>query len=343
MSPSIANCVSAPSAASARPGKGMVESVHAEQQGRSSRQRAVPVPQPHRMASALGRGLERRRGPIAQQGPVGEAHEQRAGSGARMNSHSWPMASQPANSAGPIERAGFTEVLVTGMLTRWIRVSARPIASGAKPLGARRVRDAEDDEQEDAGQHDLDDQAGEAGSSRPASGRRSRWWRSRTRWRRSRPAGGDDQQHGGRDDRGHHLGDHVGGDVLPREAPRRRQPQGDGGVEVAAGDVADGVRHRQHGEPEGEGDAEETDAQTSPLRNVAASTAVPHPVSTRTKVPRNSAVSRWTVGTGLDMGSSLERRIRGSVHPGVGRRAKTTAKRSGAQRGRDTRDGHRAE
>ena len=34
-------------------------------------------------------------------------------------------------------RAGFTEVLVTGMLIRWISVSPRPMASGAKPAGAR--------------------------------------------------------------------------------------------------------------------------------------------------------------------------------------------------------------
>ena len=30
--------------------------------------------------------------------------------GARMNTQSWLIASQPANSAGPKERAGFTEV-----------------------------------------------------------------------------------------------------------------------------------------------------------------------------------------------------------------------------------------
>jgi hypothetical protein len=34
-------------------------------------------------------------------------------------------------------RAGFTEVLVTGMLIRWISVSARPIGTGAKPGGVR--------------------------------------------------------------------------------------------------------------------------------------------------------------------------------------------------------------
>jgi len=34
-------------------------------------------------------------------------------------------------------RAGLTEVAVTGMLIRWISVRPRPIAIGAKPLGAR--------------------------------------------------------------------------------------------------------------------------------------------------------------------------------------------------------------
>jgi hypothetical protein len=39
------------------------------------------------------------------------------------------------NTAGPVLRAGFTEVFVTGMLIRWIKVSVRPMASGAKPIG----------------------------------------------------------------------------------------------------------------------------------------------------------------------------------------------------------------
>ena len=46
-------------------------------------------------------------------------------------------AAEPANGAGPVLRAGFTEVLVTGMLTKWIRVRHRPMARGAKPEGAR--------------------------------------------------------------------------------------------------------------------------------------------------------------------------------------------------------------
>jgi hypothetical protein len=39
---------------------------------------------------------------------------------------------RPAKTAAAIERAGFTEVLLTGMLTRWISVNMRPIASGAR-------------------------------------------------------------------------------------------------------------------------------------------------------------------------------------------------------------------
>ena len=58
--------------------------------------------------------------------------------GATMNSQSCWSGSLPPNSATPIERAGFTEVLVTGMLIRWISVRARPMAIGANIVGARR-------------------------------------------------------------------------------------------------------------------------------------------------------------------------------------------------------------
>lgn len=38
--------------------------------------------------------------------------------GAIQNSHNWPIASPPTNSAGPVERAGFTDVFVTGIEIR---------------------------------------------------------------------------------------------------------------------------------------------------------------------------------------------------------------------------------
>src|SRR5690242_9309595 len=39
-------------------------------------------------------------------------------SGATQNSHNCASAQPPTNNAGPVERAGFTDVLVTGMLIR---------------------------------------------------------------------------------------------------------------------------------------------------------------------------------------------------------------------------------
>ena len=35
-----------------------------------------------------------------------------------------------------MDRAGFTDVLVTGIEIRWMSVSARPMATGAVPAGA---------------------------------------------------------------------------------------------------------------------------------------------------------------------------------------------------------------
>ena len=48
-----------------------------------------------------------------------------------MNSHTWLMAlqlGQLENNATPSERAGFTEVLVSGMLMRWMSTKVRPMA-----------------------------------------------------------------------------------------------------------------------------------------------------------------------------------------------------------------------
>ena len=50
-----------------------------------------------------------------------------------MNNQSCFIASDPANSAGPIDRAGLTDVPVRGMPTMWIATRVRPIARPAKP------------------------------------------------------------------------------------------------------------------------------------------------------------------------------------------------------------------
>ena len=56
--------------------------------------------------------------------------------GATQNSPTCDSAQPPTKIAGPVLRAGLTEVLVIGMPIRWISVSARPMAMGAKPAGA---------------------------------------------------------------------------------------------------------------------------------------------------------------------------------------------------------------
>jgi len=56
--------------------------------------------------------------------------------GAIQNNHNCSMAQPPANIAWLVLLAGFTEVLVTGILIKCIRVSPKPIAIPAKPFGA---------------------------------------------------------------------------------------------------------------------------------------------------------------------------------------------------------------
>lgn len=46
-------------------------------------------------------------------------------------------AQPPTKSACPVDRAGLTDVFVTGIEIRWINVSVRPMAIGAKPAGTR--------------------------------------------------------------------------------------------------------------------------------------------------------------------------------------------------------------
>jgi hypothetical protein len=52
-------------------------------------------------------------------------------SGATQKTQSWLIAAPPTSTAGPNDRAGLTDVPVTGMKTIWMSVRVRPIASHA--------------------------------------------------------------------------------------------------------------------------------------------------------------------------------------------------------------------
>lgn len=62
-------------------------------------------------------------------------------SGATQNSQSCVSAQPPAINAGPVLRAGFTDVFVTGMLIRWmsVRPSRVLLQQPARPAPVRRV------------------------------------------------------------------------------------------------------------------------------------------------------------------------------------------------------------
>ena len=80
--------------------------------------------------------------------------------GASQNNHSCSSTSPPTNTAGAVEQAGFTEVLVTGMLMRWIRVELRPMAREANPMGASRPVTPRIFFQQEEREHHLDHRGG---------------------------------------------------------------------------------------------------------------------------------------------------------------------------------------
>src|SRR6185436_16937275 len=55
--------------------------------------------------------------------------------GNTMNTHSWRSAQLPWNTAVAMLRAGFTEVLSTGIVMRWMSVSMSPTVMPVNPAG----------------------------------------------------------------------------------------------------------------------------------------------------------------------------------------------------------------
>ena len=185
--------------------------------------------------------------------------------GATQNNQSCPRAQPPTNRAGPVLRAGLTEVLVTGMPIRWTRV--RP------PVGG-----AEDDEQEEERHHHL---AHERGSQRIAArGVRSEAVRGEAAGRaEARGAARDEKEDSRTHDGARHLGDYIRTQVACRKTLADQQSHRHRRVEMAAGYVADGVRHGQDRETEGQRHAvqADTDVRKSRGQDCAATSAQHEP------------------------------------------------------------------
>ena len=156
-------------------------------------------------------------------------------------------------------RAGLTEVLVTGIEIRWIRVRHRPIGMPAKPTAAPfDVEPMMTNRKKKVSRTSVSDaraQAVFAGAEiAVAVGGEAVQLEAGL-------ARGDHVEHRRRQDGADHLRDDVGHDIGGLELSGGPEPDRDRRIEVAARDVADGIGHREHGQAEGEGDPEEADAE----------------------------------------------------------------------------------
>ena len=66
------------------------------------------------------------------------------------------------------------------------------------------------------------------------------------------------QRRGG--NRADHLRDHIGQDLSGRKTAAGGEADGDGGIEMAAGNMADGIGHRHDAQPERQRHADQSDA-----------------------------------------------------------------------------------
>ena len=71
----------------------------------------------------------------------------------------------------------------------------------------------------------------------------------------------DDKENARGRNRARDLRDHVGNQIGSREALAYDQAKADGGIQMSAGNVSDGERHREDSEAEGQGHARESDAK----------------------------------------------------------------------------------
>ena len=139
-----------------------------------------------------------------------------------------------------MDRAGFTDVFVTGMLTRWIKVDAETDGERRETFRGALVGRSHDHNQEDRSQHDLDDQTGKEvvlpGRVVAVAVRREPAGRQRI-LRRALWLMAISHKVAEAAMRREHLRDEVRDCVLPLEARAAARPEGDRWIEVSAGDV----------------------------------------------------------------------------------------------------------
>ena len=162
-------------------------------------------------------------------------------------------------SAGPIERAGLTEVPVMLMPTRWMTTKRQADGEAGEAGRRERVRDAENADQEQEGRNHLEDEGrndvvfaevarAPAVLAKPAIPSLSL-------------AGQDEIEHDRGDDRPEHLGDPVTDHLLGGHAAGDEHAEADRRIDVAARDGADAVGHGDDGKAEGAGDPEQIDGR----------------------------------------------------------------------------------
>ena len=233
----------------------------------------------HAFSSALSRKAPLRKRKPAVPAPI---------RGAMMKSQSCATAPgfEPTpTSAGPIERAGLTEVPVMLMPTRWMAASVSPIARPAKPVGANgwvtprmqtRNRNVADHLE-----HEGRDDAVFADIARAPAVLAER---------ASPPlrlAGQDEIEHDRCDDRPENLRDPVADHVGDAHPAGDIDAEAHRGIDVAARDRPDAVGHGDDREAERARDPEKIDrGAPEPIPPI---TAVPQPKNTSAKVPINSA------------------------------------------------------
>ena len=151
---------------------------------------------------------------------------------------------------------------MTGIPAQLIRATAKPIASGAKPCGARLSVAPRMIRRKKKAKHRFGAEAGQQGIA--ARGVVAVAVGGEAAGDEAGPPGGDEIEHPGAEDPADHLGGNVAGDLVRGEPLAEHEAHGDGGVDMAARDMAQGVDHRDHGQPEGERDPEDPNAE---LRN----------------------------------------------------------------------------